>query len=282
MVTNPQTTPEDVMLRAGVAAYQELVLRSRVDFHTFVPFVLRDDRARPVDYSLFHRLLGDFVDDCWTRGYYAGILGPVQWGKSLVIVEGRLLWEIGRDPNLRARIVSGSDDESVKRVMTVKRYIESGDPSSLAYDRRMPEFRDVFPQCVPAPGEPWADHKIFVKRTSPGRDPTLEASPVIGIRAGASHDILVFDDPVTAHNTIYNPGMRLKVYESIGFWLQRLQPQTRVLMVGFRHHQQDAYAKLMAEGGERWRWLIVRVSDDCAQLEARVESQTTMRDRSRR
>ena len=275
MARPPVTVPDDVALQAGVAAYQELVIRARSDFHVFAPLVLRDDRARPIDYAPFHALLGDFVDDCWARGYHAGVLGPVQHGKSILGVEGRLLWEIGRDSNLRARIVSGSDDESVKRVMTVKRYIESTDPS-------MPEFRDVFPECVPAPGEPWADHKIFVKRASPVRDPTLEASPVIGIRAGASHDVLLFDDPVTAFNTLYNPALSAKVYEAIGFWLQRLQPQTRVALFGFRHAWSDAYARLMAEGGERWRWLIVRVAEDCAHLEARVESQVTLRARTRR
>jgi hypothetical protein len=158
-------------------------------------------------------------------------------GKSIAISVGRVLWELGRDPNLRIVIVSETDEKAEEIVSAIRRYIDES-----------AELHLVFPKLRPAKSrrgsragreEKWTDHRLTVERTSFARDPSIRACGVFGSIQGARADLVIVDD-VCTWRTARTKGQRRK----LSAWFKqtiasRLTRRARVCFLNTAYHPDD-------------------------------------------
>lgn len=246
--------------RAYIQYAQRLVELARAgNVDAFGAFVLRDEAGGHIDISPLHKSWTRFVDYAWERDKYAGILSAWRHGKSLLGTIRLALWEIGKNPEIRVRIICADDDEAILRVAAIQRFLTS------------PEYLAVFPHIRPSSVAEVTKHRMFVERKSLGPDPTLQAAGVFTSEAGGGNDLILIDDVVTFQNAIMSPAKRQQVYDALtSVWLRRIVPTTRVLYVGTAWHYDDASHQLMRQGGGKWLWLKQSVSDDFEEFDCEV------------
>ena len=247
----PETSPAPSLVDTYAERMARLVELARVGNRiAFSKLVLRDAGARRLDIEPLHRALLDFVDDSWQHNKYAGVLAPWRHSKTTLLIEGIASHEIGLNQNTRIRLISGDDREAMSRVSTVRRVITSD------------EYLLVFPNVGPSRkhDSEWSKHTLYVERESKSRDATLSAASVLSSEAGGGYDVIMFDDIVTWQNSELRPADRPKIYDAMtNVWLQRVDADVRVVLVGTRWVHDDAYGKLM-DIGDPWRWLKVSVN----------------------
>src|SRR5262249_9373267 len=156
--------------------------------------------------------------EAWTTDPRVLIEAPRDHGKSTNIL-GRVVWELGRDPNLRVKIVCQSDPKARERLAEVRAHITMNQ-----------RVRDVFPDLVTADGdEPdWNKGRRVVRRSFISKDPSLEAHGVTASGTGGRADLIVFDDVVDLRNAVTIPALRETVktnYKAV--WLNLLEPDAR-------------------------------------------------------
>jgi len=172
--------------------------QSRIDPNTFMEFVFRDRLGNRFKQQWFHEEWQNAI----SQYQRLIILASQEHGKTEQII-GRILWWLGRDPNLRIKIVGNSDEEAKKRVSAIAEHIE-----------RNPRLHLVFPHLKPSQRNAWTFFKIFVTRNFISKDPSVEAKGVLSSGAGGRADKLIFDDPVDLRNTFQNPSLIPKVIEA--------------------------------------------------------------------
>lgn len=231
---------------------------ARTDFAAFKEHVLKDETGRPVELGEIHHTWDRHIFWCWGHGLHPGILSLWRHGKSTQIAIGLVLWMIGRDPNIRVKIVCNSEDEAVKRVDLIGKYLKDSQ-----------RYREVFPNVMPDLDAGWTAHHLFVQRAGMSPDPTVEAKGVMTTGIGGGADLLIFDDPVDQKNSVEMPGLRVRVLEYIqGTWMSRLGPRGRLAYIGTAWHQLDASHELMKN--PRFSFLIQRVSPDFGRIDSEV------------
>lgn len=140
------------------------------------------------------------------------IEAPREHSKTTRVSIGRIIWELGNNPDLRVKVISQNDEKSAEIVTAISSHILTNERVRMVFPNLQP---DVFGQ--------WARHKIYVKRTAISRDASLEASGVLAAGVGGRADLLVFDDPVDYKNAIEFPALREKVKATYyGVWLNLL------------------------------------------------------------
>ena len=105
---------------------------ARTDFPTFVEFVGKDNRGRPLNQRPLDRLVWAFVRQCHADGCLAGVMVPMGFGKTTQF-SYRAAWELGKDPNRQICIVTDSVEQSKERVGLVRAILDT------------PEYELVFP-----------------------------------------------------------------------------------------------------------------------------------------
>lgn len=195
---NQQLTPEGKELAAIETRDLRFALRQRAaearaklhelcraDVNTFCEYVMRDDQTGlPIEQSPFHI---QFQSEL-TKHRQLVCMSHPDSGKTNQMV-GRILWEIGKNPNIRIMILYNAEDSASKTLSTIRRYIESS-----------AELRMVFPNLKR--GETWKDDGIVVQRTAYSRDPTITAVGYNSRRIqGSRIDMLVIDDLLDAQVT---------------------------------------------------------------------------------
>ena len=225
--------------------------------------VLRDEQGNATDLSELHRSWSWFIHYAWSNNRYAGILAPWRHGKTMLGTIRYGLWEIGKNPELRVRLLAADDREAMQRVKAMGRYITES-----------PEYKLIFPDIQPDRKANWNEHQLYVKRKGLAPDPTLHAAAAFSSEAGGGNDLILVDDACTYQNSILQPPKREKIYQALtSVWLRRVQPETRVLLVGTAWHEKDAYSQLRALRGGKWLWLIQAVGPppDFAPISSVVE-----------
>lgn len=167
---------------------------------------------------------------------YAGILAPRGHGKTEQIAIGRVLWELGQQPNLRIKLVCQSDPVARERLITLAAYI-----------RHNPFLRRVFPLLRPQPGLPWTQSQITVERSHRRKDPSVEALGILTSATGKRADLIIFDDVVDFRNAIALPALRETIKAAFwGNWMNMLEPDGRLIYIATPWHRQDLTAELMS------------------------------------
>jgi predicted phage terminase large subunit-like protein len=172
-------TPTPPLTRA---AARELVLaairRSRTDPTAFGAFCFAGPTGRALRPAPVHRELQAFLG----RYPRALIELPRDHGKSVQICI-RILWELGRNPDLRVRVVCASEALAIERGRFIRNAIANN-----------PRLRLVFPHL--RPGVPWEAVRFAVRRRGQVIGPSLASIGVGAATTGARADLLVCDDIV--------------------------------------------------------------------------------------
>lgn len=157
-------------------------------------------------------------------------------GKTSQLGILRILFELGKNPNLRIAVVSKKADKAIEIVKAVRSYID-----------KSAELAEVFPELIP--GDTWTESTLIVRRQVHSRDPSVQALGLWEAVTGSRIDILIFDDALDAENT-ENPDVRKKVLKRIrGTFIDRVARGGRILFLTNAWHPEDAAHVLEKEGG---------------------------------
>lgn len=206
-----------------------------------------------------HRSWMDHLEYSRKVNKHACIIAPWGHGKSTQLVIGRTLWEVGRNPNIRIKIVCNSDENARSRVSAISGYISED-----------ADFGSVFPDIKPAVREQWTQHRFFVQRTSRSIDPTVEAKGILTTGTGGRCDGIIFDDPVDQRNSLDNPAMQPKIIDNFkNVWMSRLEPRGWAMYVCTRWTSSDLTAVLLEdpELANGYTFLIQKISDTYDRIE---------------
>jgi hypothetical protein len=206
---------------------------SRKDVNAFCEFVLQDHEKKvPIQQGKVHIELQRWI----TSHRLGAMLLPRGHGKTEQVI-GRVLWELGNNPDLRIKIVCNSDDEASKRIQALSEHIE-----------RNPAVHDVFPDLRPSDKQDWTKHTLRVQRTIISKDPSIEACGVLSTGTGARADLIIFDDVVDLRNAIQLTALRKAVKQAFrAVWLNLLSPRGRAVYIATPWHHDDLTSELRAD-----------------------------------
>lgn len=247
-------TPENVVeLPSDSAAHmalkrsrQKLVELARINGAAFNAMVLKDElTGSPVRMAPMHRLWHQQIE----KHKYLNIISHVESAKSQTLSVGRVLFELGRNPNTRVVIVSNTVTQAQKLVKSIAGYIQ-----------RSEELKEIFPKLKPNEMGPWTLSQLAVERKGQPKDPSVQATGVHGSIVGARIDLLVLDDVLDYENT-RTPGLRDDLWDWVHSTLfGRLTQNARVVSVGNAYHRDDLLHRL--ERNPIWHTVRFPVIDE--------------------
>jgi hypothetical protein len=218
-------------------AYDAIAAAARVDPAVFCQFVLKtEENGEPIELASMHEEWHDLLSKhervvLWT---FTGA------GKTNHLSIGRVLYEIGRNPNIRILILSSASGMAKKIVKSIKSYIENS-----------AEYRMVFPAVVPDKSDTtgaWREDSFIVqRRTKNAKDPTVQARGYGGNVLGSRVDLIVIDDYLTDENT-FSDTQRNKYYGWLKSTIEgRKADSTRLWFIGNAWHPDDAMHRYAGE-----------------------------------
>ena len=155
---------------------------------------------------------------------------PRDHGKTTQICL-RALWELGRNPNLRIKIVCATEAIAVDRSRFLRRSIAAN-----------PILRRVFPHLLPS--EPWTAAGFAVARTPGILGPSVAAFGIGAGSTGTRADLLICDDVVDV-KAIHSPAQRDRTAEDfLNNLLNLLEPDGRFWGLSTPWHADDLNARL--------------------------------------
>lgn len=218
----------------GLEARAKFLQLCRDDVNAFCEYVLIDDESgRSVTQSPFHLQIQDDL----TKHRQVVIMSHPESGKTSQLAVGRVLWELGRNPNLRIVLLYNSEDSAVKTLSTLRKYIETS-----------VELRTVFPNL--RRGDVWKDNAIVVQRTAYSRDPSVSAVGYNTRRIqGSRIDMLIVDDLLDSQTTATEAQRR-----KLSSWmknpvLNRLSENALVAFLTNAWHPRDLAHELVRDRG---------------------------------
>lgn len=236
---------DPAMIRAAhVDSEKALCLLARRDPNAFMEYVLRDEHTgEPIAQAPIHESWQDNAN----QHDRVVIWSHTEAGKTSQLSIGRVLYEIGRSPNIRVAVISNTHDQAAKIVRAIAKYLESS-----------AEFKDVFPGIERS--EPWTSSQLFIRRQVTSKDPTIQACGVHGNITGARIDLLILDDILDFENC-RTPGLRQDLWDWYHATLAgRLTKGARVICVGTAYHPDDFLHRLARQPG--WAAFRYPVIDD--------------------
>ncbi len=214
------------------------ITKARENAAAFAAFVLRDEETgKPVTLAPMHRRWHRLLD----KQPRLVIWGHPESGKSAQVAVARVLWELGRNPNLRIVVISATEKLAKKLISTVRQYIE-----------KSAELHTVFPDLrarAQKAGQPWSMTALTVERSVISKDPSLQAVGIAGNILGSRIDVLIFDDILTRPNTRTEAKLAETFDWLTGTPLGRLTSGARVWAVTNAWNPHDAMERLVAERG---------------------------------
>jgi hypothetical protein len=212
--------------------HERLIRNCRNDPNQFIQYVLSWGIPDWIPMGKMHIRWQDTLSSNADRVL---LLSARDHSKTTQIPIGRVLWELGKNKNLRIKLVCQSDDTAIKRLSAITDNIE-----------RNPRLKEVFPDLVPSEKGTWSKTKIYVNRTIISPDPSIEAVGILSTATGGRSDLLIFDDPVDFRNAIEQPALRntvKEVYNNV--WVNILEPNGRIWVVATPWHQDDLLHMLL-------------------------------------
>lgn len=231
MVPGRDADTEAELRQAARVVHQVRVKQAREDFGAFMEFCFYDEATRhPYRQQWYH----DEWARLWDTSKRALIIAPRDHGKTSQIV-GRVLWELGRDPNLRIKVACAADGRSKERLFEIVQHMEHN-----------PYVREVFPHLEPADTGEWSKHKVVVKRTAFHRDASVEALGITATATGGRCDLLIADDVVDRRNALSFPKLRETIKMAWkSDWTNLLEPDSRIWYICTLWHKDDLSHELL-------------------------------------
>lgn len=231
---------------------------ARRNDNAFREFFIKDDKTgNSIMQEAIHKSWIEHIYRCKVAKKHCAILSCWGHGKSVQIAIAETLRIIGKNQEVRIKIINSSDEYAMDRVKTIKNYIE--------YDEN---FQAVYPKVKKDSGQQWTDHRIYVQRKSKAIDPTVEARGILSVGVGGRADVLIFDDPID-ERSIHSEQVRLTIREKYqNLWVPRLVDDGFVYYICTRWAQSDL-TKTIIESGS-YMVLIQRVSEDFEYIEQEI------------
>jgi phage terminase large subunit-like protein len=155
--------------------------------------------------------------EAWDKFMRVMVIAPRDHAKTSNVV-GRTIWELGKNPNLRTKIVCASDGRAKERLFEIDQHILTN-----------PRVHEVFPDLIPDPDAPWNAHRLVLKRTARHRDASVEALGITSTATGGRADLLIADDVVDRRNALSFPALREQIKQAWrSDWTNLLEPDSRV------------------------------------------------------
>ena len=216
---------------------------------------MKDERGAAIVQAEVHAALHAHADWYDAQGLYCGIVAPWGHGKTEQLVVLRVLQLLGRDPNLRIKVVCNTADNAMIRVSTIGKYIEES-----------AELHLVYPNLRPDPKGDWSKTRLVVQRQSRSKDASVEAWGLFSGGLGGRSDVFIFDD-VTDMKDIVEPSIRDKKDQFLhNTWLSRLRHGGgHVLYIATAWHEKDLTHRLVRN--PRWSFLWMAVSQDLERID---------------
>lgn len=165
-------------------------------------------------------------------------------GKTSQLGILRMLWELGRNPNLRIAIVSKNQGRAIDIAKVIRSYIE-----------KSKELAEVFPNMLP--GGTWREDAFTIRRPVHSRDPSVQALGLYDAVTGSRIDILLLDDVLDSENTS-NPDQRKKVLRRIRkAFIDRVSKKGRIWFLTNAWHPEDAAHQLEKAGWHCGRYVSI-------------------------
>jgi predicted phage terminase large subunit-like protein len=198
----------------------------RNDPAAFAGFAIKDSTGHTLRPAQVHRELHAFL----SRHSRALIELPRDHGKSVQVCI-RVLWELGRNPGLRIRIVCATEALAIERGRFIR--------NAISFNRRL---KLVFPHL--RPGLPWEALRFTIRRPGQVLDPSVVSIGVGGATTGARADLLICDDIVDVRS-IRGRADRERVvtyfHENL---VNLLEPDGRLWCIFTPWHSEDLNAHL--------------------------------------
>jgi hypothetical protein len=223
----------------------------------FAGVVIKDDRTgRPIKLAPMHEAWHDLM----TAHDRVVIWSHVEGGKTTQCSVARVLYELGRDPNLRVLVLSNTHGQAVRIVRQLAAYIETSN-----------ELHEVFPNLRQTlrKHETWSPLSgvLTVRRPVMAKDASVTAAGLHGNILGARYDLVIMDDVLDFENTRTEDQRKATVD-----WLQatvhgRVTAAGRVVVVGTAFHPDDAlhyYARSFTQAAQAERAFRYPVLNDQA------------------
>jgi predicted phage terminase large subunit-like protein len=203
---------------------------ARTDVNRFASLCFADSEGEPLRQAAVHRALQAFLD----AHRRALVALPRDHGKS-VQIGIRLVWELGRQPGLRIKIVCATEALAAERGRFIR--------DSIAHN---PLVRTVFPHLKSS--RPWEVVRFAVARPATIIGPSVAAIGVNVRSTGARADLLVCDDivDVTALRSLADR-QRVKQHFRENL-VNLLEPDGRLWYVHTPWHRDDLSADLVRSG----------------------------------
>lgn len=238
------TQEEGSVVSATIRKIEEVekevvILKSRIDFNSFVEYVLRDDETgKPVKQSPIHRTWAELCKEHKRLIIWA----HRNAGKTTQISVARTVWELGRDPSLRFLILSNTAEIAQRIIKSIAGLIEDN-----------PRVKQIFPHLEPHPKGPWTNTQLTVVRDSNSPSPSVRAAGIHGSVTGMRVDRAIVDDILDFENT--NTEAERK--KTMG-WYKATVPgcltrRARVTIVGTAYHPADFIHEMSMVRGYIWK-----------------------------
>jgi predicted phage terminase large subunit-like protein len=159
-----------------------LVHCARIDPNVFIQLCFSDPSGQPIRQGKVHRELQAFL----SAHRQALIELPRDHGKTTQVC-ARVLWELGRQPALRIKIVCASEALAAER----GRFLRDAVANNMW-------LKVVFPHLKPS--QPWSAVRFSVCRPADVIGPSVTAIGVGAASTGARADLLVCDDIVNVRS----------------------------------------------------------------------------------
>lgn len=172
------------------AAREELqVRRAREDSGHFVEYVMRNEAdGSMLRNAQFHWDWHNTMQE----NEHVVLIAAVEHSKSQSVSVGRVLFELGINPNARIALISSTEKLAKKPLKQIRAEIE-----------RNPRLHRVFPHLRRSSRseDPWTSTAITVERQTTARDPSIQVLGAFGAIVGSRLDIIVLDDVLSFENT---------------------------------------------------------------------------------
>lgn len=182
--------------------------------------------------DLFMRAAGNRIHIELPRGHL----------KSHIITKGWAIQQILRNPNVRILVVNAVEDNAVKFMRSIERYLGKGSLLEKIYGG--------FESAV------WNQNEFIVRQRNMILDaPTIMGAGLQKTLTSQHFDIIIADDLVEPDNA-RTKEQRDKVYDFYLSLHDLLEPQGKMVVIGTRYHQDDLYAKILEDHKDNNGWSV--------------------------
>jgi predicted phage terminase large subunit-like protein len=162
--------------------------------------------------------------------------------KSWIVTKGWAIQQMLRNPDVRILIVNATEDNAVKFMRTIERYLAAGGLMSQMFG--------TFESAV------WNQNELVIRQRRKNLDaPTFMAAGLQKTLTSQHFDVIIADDLVEPDN-VRTKEQRDKVYEFYLSLFDLLEPDGKMVVIGTRYHQDDLYARILEENAVHKNWSV--------------------------